>query len=84
MIQKFIPTICLTYLKIVMLGNICSALKQIAVNHPDTQIIYPVHLNPNVQEPVNRILANKENIYLIEPLGVYRAIFVGFSGHLNK
>lgn len=48
--------------------NICSALKQIAVNHPDTQIIYPVHLNPNVQKPVYELLANIDNINLINPL----------------
>lgn len=47
--------------------RICKALKQIAELHPDTQIVYPVHLNPNVQEPVNRYLERIENIYLIEP-----------------
>lgn len=47
--------------------RICEALAQIAMTHPDCQILYPVHLNPNVQEPVNRILKNIENIYLIEP-----------------
>lgn len=48
--------------------NICSALKQIAVNHPDTQIIYPVHLNPNVQKPVYELLGNIDNVNLIKPL----------------
>ncbi|WP_299548846.1 UDP-N-acetylglucosamine 2-epimerase (non-hydrolyzing) [Seonamhaeicola sp.] len=48
--------------------NICAALKQIASNNPDTQIIYPVHLNPNVQEPVYNLLNNVENIDLIAPL----------------
>ena len=48
--------------------NICKALKMIALNYPDCQIVYPVHLNPNVLEPVNRILASIENIHLIEPL----------------
>lgn len=47
--------------------NICQALRQIAHAHPDTEILYPVHLNPNVQEPVNRILKDVDNIYLIEP-----------------
>ncbi|GIC16460.1 UDP-N-acetylglucosamine 2-epimerase [Vibrio cholerae] len=47
--------------------RICEALAQIAMTHPDCQILYPVHLNPNVQEPVNRILKNIENIHLIEP-----------------
>lgn len=48
--------------------NICEALKDIAETHPDTQIIYPVHLNPNVQKPVTEILASVENIHLISPL----------------
>ncbi len=47
--------------------NICKALASIARDYPDAQIVYPVHLNPNVQEPVNRILKNIDNIYLIEP-----------------
>lgn len=47
--------------------RICMALKQISTSQPDVQIIYPVHLNPNVQEPVRRILSDVENIHLIEP-----------------
>ncbi|MDH5437210.1 MAG: UDP-N-acetylglucosamine 2-epimerase (non-hydrolyzing), partial [Gammaproteobacteria bacterium] len=49
--------------------DICTALKTIAENHPDLDIIYPVHLNPNVQEPVKKILSGSNNIKLIEPLG---------------
>ena len=48
--------------------NICQALAVVAKTHPKTQIVYPVHLNPNVQEPVNRLLAGIDNILLIEPL----------------
>lgn len=48
--------------------NICEALKQIALENPDTQIVYPVHLNPNVQNPVYELLANIDNISLIAPL----------------
>lgn len=48
--------------------NICSALKQIATENLDTQIIYPVHLNPNVQKPVYELLEDIENIKLIDPL----------------
>jgi UDP-N-acetylglucosamine 2-epimerase (non-hydrolysing) len=48
--------------------NICEALKTIALENPDTQIIYPVHLNPNVQKPVYELLANIANISLIAPL----------------
>jgi len=47
--------------------RICHALAEIARLHPDTQIVYPVHLNPNVSEPVNRILKDIANISLIEP-----------------
>jgi UDP-N-acetylglucosamine 2-epimerase (non-hydrolysing) len=48
--------------------NICEALKTIAINNPDIDIVYPVHLNPNVQKPVNEILSNTANVYLINPL----------------
>ncbi|KAA3437581.1 non-hydrolyzing UDP-N-acetylglucosamine 2-epimerase [Rufibacter hautae] len=48
--------------------NICFALKEIAEQQPDVEIVYPVHLNPNVQEPVKRILKNHPRIHLIEPL----------------
>jgi UDP-N-acetylglucosamine 2-epimerase (non-hydrolysing) len=48
--------------------NICSALKEIALKNKDLYIIYPVHLNPNVQKPVKELLSNVENIHLIEPL----------------
>lgn len=48
--------------------NICEALKEIATTHPDVQIVYPVHLNPNVQKPVHEILSGIDNIQLIDPL----------------
>jgi UDP-N-acetylglucosamine 2-epimerase (non-hydrolysing) len=48
--------------------NICFALKTLALQHPRVQIVYPVHLNPNVQKPVQRILANIKNIHLLPPL----------------
>lgn len=48
--------------------NICAALKTIAENNANVEIIYPMHLNPNVREPVNRILKELNNIHLIEPL----------------
>ena len=48
--------------------NICKALKQIATTHKDIKLIYPVHLNPNVQEPVREILSDVGNIHLIDPL----------------
>jgi len=48
--------------------NICSALKQIATDNEEVQIIYPVHLNPNVQKPVYELLGNIQKIKLIKPL----------------
>jgi UDP-N-acetylglucosamine 2-epimerase (non-hydrolysing) len=48
--------------------NICQALREIALRNPDVRIIYPVHLNPNVQEPVHRIIGKMDQIRLIEPL----------------
>jgi len=47
--------------------TICKALREIATTARDTQILYPVHLNPNVQEPVNRILGRLDNVFLINP-----------------
>jgi len=48
--------------------NICEALKTIAINNPEIDIVYPVHLNPNVQKPVKEILSDTPNVHLIEPL----------------
>ncbi len=48
--------------------NICEALKILALNNPNIDIVYPVHLNPNVQKPVKAILSDTPNVYLIEPL----------------
>ncbi len=50
--------------------NICFALKDLAVAFPGVEVLYPVHLNPNVQEPVRRILGDGEvkNIHLIQPV----------------
>lgn len=50
------------------LENICHALQAIARRNPDVKIIYPVHLNPNVRQPVQRLLGGHERIHLIEPL----------------
>ncbi len=48
--------------------SICKALKTIANSNPDIDIVYPLHLNPNVQKPVQEILGSISNIYLIDPL----------------
>lgn len=48
--------------------RICEALAALATQYPGIDIVYPVHLNPNVQEPVNRLLSNLPNVHLIDPL----------------
>ena len=48
--------------------SICRAIRSLATKHPEFDIVYPVHLNPNVQEPVNRILGDVKNVRLVEPL----------------
>jgi len=62
--------------------NICEALKQIAQEHPEVQIIYPVHLNPNVQKPVYELLSNIENIKLINPLSYPAFVWLMEKSHL--
>ncbi|MHB8533848.1 MAG: non-hydrolyzing UDP-N-acetylglucosamine 2-epimerase [Sulfuricaulis sp.] len=47
--------------------DLCSAIRDLAVRHDNWDLIYPVHLNPNVQKPVREILGGHENIFLIEP-----------------
>ncbi len=56
--------------------NICNALKDTARRRPDAVIVYPIHLNPNVQKPVRSILSGIPNIYLIEPLGYGSFVFL--------
>ena len=48
--------------------NICKAVLELVEKNKDIQVVYPVHLNPNVQKPVKELLDNKERIYLIEPM----------------
>ena len=56
--------------------NICRALKEIALSNPDIDIVYPVHLNPNVQKPVKELLSGIDNVYLIEPLQYEQFIYM--------
>ncbi|HHE3604750.1 UDP-N-acetylglucosamine 2-epimerase (non-hydrolyzing) [Pasteurella multocida] len=62
--------------------NICAAISSLAELHPDVQFVYPVHLNPNVREPVNRLLKNKNNIHLIQPLDYFSFIFLMKNAYL--
>ncbi|ELR68653.1 UDP-N-acetylglucosamine 2-epimerase [Fulvivirga imtechensis AK7] len=48
--------------------NMCAAIKEIATTYDDVEVVYPVHLNPNVRNTVNQILKGVNNIKLIEPL----------------
>lgn len=61
--------------------SICHALKDIA-SGPGVQVVYPVHLNPQVQEPVCRLLADAENVHLIEPLEYLPFIYLMKCSHL--
>jgi UDP-N-acetylglucosamine 2-epimerase (non-hydrolysing) len=49
--------------------NLINTIKKLAINYPNYNFVYPVHLNPNVKDPVDRILSFVENIYLLPPLG---------------
>ena len=62
--------------------NICEALKEIALQHPECQIVYPVHLNPNVQKPVYELLSDITNIKLISPLSYPSFVWLMEKSHL--
>lgn len=59
----------------------CNALKDIA-GEPDVQVVYPVHLNPHVQEPVRRILGSAAQVHLIEPLDYLPFVYLMKRSHL--
>jgi UDP-N-acetylglucosamine 2-epimerase (non-hydrolysing) len=59
--------------------SICSAVAELSKKYPDFTFIYPVHLNPNIQNPVKRMLSGQKNISLIEPLD-----YVSFVALMNK
>lgn len=61
--------------------NICQSLKQLALNNPDIDIVYPVHLNPNVQKPVKEILSEVNNVFLISPLQYESFIYLMKVSH---
>jgi len=62
--------------------NICTALKNIAKSNPDVTIIYPVHLNPRVKEPVTRLLGKQKNILLTDPLSYPDFVYLMKSSFL--
>jgi UDP-N-acetylglucosamine 2-epimerase (non-hydrolysing) len=57
-------------------GQICRAIHTIASKHPNIEVVYPVHLNPNVQKPVRKILKGLPNVHLLEPLEYKPFIFL--------
>lgn len=62
--------------------RICQALADLAREFPDAQIVYPVHLNPNVREPVFRILKGITNVHLIEPLDYLPFVYLMSRSYL--
>lgn len=62
--------------------SICRALAEIAVSERDVEILYPVHLNPNVRAPVNRTLGSSERIHLIEPVDYLSIVYLMDRSHL--
>jgi UDP-N-acetylglucosamine 2-epimerase (non-hydrolysing) len=62
--------------------QICHALKELAVSYPAVRFVYPVHLNPNVQQPVNAILAKVPNVHLIAPLEYEPFVYLLKHSHI--
>ena len=62
--------------------NICKALKELAINNSDVDIVYPVHLNPNLKIPVHKILCKISNIHLIEPLDYESFVYLMNQSHI--
>ena len=62
--------------------QICHALKELAARYPAMQFVYPVHLNPNVQQPVNAILADVPNVHLIAPLDYEPFVYLLKHSHI--
>jgi len=62
--------------------RICAAIKIIAAQHPDVDIVYPVHLNPNVSEPVSRLLKGLDNVHLIDPLDYLPFVYLMMHCHI--
>lgn len=62
--------------------RICEALKQLATRYSELQIVYPVHLNPNVQEPVKRLLMGLNNVHLIEPQDYLPFVYLMMCSHI--
>lgn len=83
LLQKAVPYVLITGHRRESFGdgflNICEAIKTLAVQYSDWHFIYPVHLNPNVQKPVQEILNGLSNVHLIEPVDY--APFIHLMAH---
>ena len=62
--------------------NICNAIKDISLKNNEIQIVYPVHLNPNVQKPVSKILSQLKNVFLLDPQEYLPFIFLMSKSHI--
>lgn len=62
--------------------NICKAIRTIANRYKDVNLIYPVHLNPNVQKPVYEILGDVPNIFLVNPMGYVPFVKLMNASHI--
>lgn len=62
--------------------EICDAIKTLAQSYPKVHFIYPVHLNPNVQKPVNSVLGHSPNVHLIKPLDYQPFIYLLKQAHI--
>lgn len=62
--------------------RICEAVGKLAMQHPEVDFLYPVHLNPQVREPVNRLLTGKPNVHLIEPQDYLPFVYLMGRSHL--
>jgi UDP-N-acetylglucosamine 2-epimerase len=62
--------------------SLCRAIRSIADRNPDVELVYPVHLNPNVREPVGRILAGHDRVHLIEPLSYEKFVHLMARSYL--
>ena len=62
--------------------RICASIAAAAAEFPDEDFVYPVHLNPNVREPVNRLLSHLKNVFLVEPLDYLPFVYLMTRSHI--
>jgi UDP-N-acetylglucosamine 2-epimerase (non-hydrolysing) len=62
--------------------RICESIKRLAEKNKNVDFLYPVHLNPKVRDPVNKLLSNHQNIHLIEPQGYLEFVYLMMQSHI--